>query len=180
MLPCRPVTLTGSQMRLFCRFLMGTLLQFAAIAGAVAQVQDRSSAPVWRTYLGPRYGTSVDFPGAIFVPAGRPDKGVGQRFKSTDGRASLSIYALGNETGEGPAGYLERNLRVGKSAIQYKRIARSFFAISMERNGLVYYSRCNFASRSIHCFDLEYPQEDKQAWDSIVTRISLSLRPLEG
>jgi hypothetical protein len=167
-------------MRLLCRFLMGTLLQVAAIAGAAAQVQDRSSTLVWRTYVGPRYGTSVDFPGTIFVPAGSPDKGVGQRFKSADGRASLSIYALGNEAGDGPSGYLERNLRVGKSAIQYKRIAQSFFAISMERNGLVYYSRCNFVSRSIHCFDLEYPQEDKQDWDSIVTRISLSLRPLEG
>jgi hypothetical protein len=32
-----------------------------------------------------------------------------------------------------------------------------FFAISSERDGLIYYSRCNFSSgerRAIHCFDL--------------------------
>jgi hypothetical protein len=168
-------------MRLFCQLLISTFLQFAA--GFAAEAQDRSSTLAWRPYVGPTYGTSVDLPVAIFVPTGSPDKGVGQRFQSRDGRASLSIYALDNEAGEGPAGYLERNLRVLKSAIQYKRIARSFFAISMERHGLVYYSRCNFVSgtkASIHCFDLEYPQEGKQAWDPIVTRISLSLRPLEG
>ena len=56
-----------------------------------------------------------------------------------------------------------------------------FFAISMERDGRILYSRCNF-SRSpvaIDCFDLVYPQEEKRAWDPVVTRMSLSLRPLE-
>jgi hypothetical protein len=45
--------------------------------------------------------------------------------------------------------------------LDYERVTRSFFAISMERDGTVYYSRCNFsrsAGGSIHCFDLVYPQ----------------------
>jgi hypothetical protein len=29
----------------------------------------------------------------------------------------------------------------------------------------------------IHCIDLQYPRREKRAWDAIVTRISLSLRP---
>ena len=29
-------------------------------------------------------------------------------------------------------------------------------------------------------FDLVYPQQEKRSWDAVVTRISLSLRPLEG
>jgi hypothetical protein len=52
----------------------------------------------------------------------------------------------------------------------------------MERDRLIYYSRCNFSGSSthtIHCFDLVYPQEEKTAWDPVVTRISLSLRPRE-
>ena len=66
---------------------------------------------------------------------------------------------------------------------KYTRIARSFFAISSEREGVILYSRCNFSKRgrgAIHCFDLLYPQEEKRSWDAVVTRISLSLRPLEG
>jgi hypothetical protein len=48
---------------------------------------------------------------------------------------------------------------------------------------MIYYRRCNFSQRrgpSIHCFDLVYPEGKKRAWDEIVTRISLSLRPLQG
>jgi hypothetical protein len=47
----------------------------------------------------------------------------------------------------------------------------------------VLYSRCNFASGvggTDHCIDLVYPQDVARAWGGIVTRISRSLRPLEG
>ena len=111
------------------------------------------------------------------------NKVVGQRFERADGRAVLSIYSRPNNTGESPATYLRHNLRVDRSALDYERIARSFFAISLERDGVILYSRCNFSSRvraAIHCFDLTYPQEEKRSWDGVVTRISLSLRPLEG
>ncbi len=110
-------------------------------------------------------------------------KGIGQRFKRADGRADLSVYSLPNEAGETPATYLRHNLRMDRSVLDYTRIARSFFAISSEREGVILYSRCNFSKRgrgAIHCFDLVYPQEAKRSWDAVVTRISLSLRPLEG
>jgi hypothetical protein len=95
----------------------------------------------------------------------------------------LSIYASPNEAGESPKTYLRNNLRVERSALDYVRIARSFFAISLERDGVILYSRCNFSGGArgmIHCFDLKYPQQEKRAWDPVVTRISLSLRPLES
>jgi hypothetical protein len=99
----------------------------------------------------------------------------GQRFESED---ELSIYAREKEDGDTSASYLKKNLR--KSGLDYERVTRSFFAISMEREETIYYSRCNF-SRSvrgaIHCFDLVYPQAEKRAWHPVVTRISLSLRP---
>jgi len=41
-----------------------------------------------------------------------------------------------------------------RSALDYARVARSFFAISSEREGIILYSRCNFARRAIHCFAL--------------------------
>ena len=48
---------------------------------------------------------------------------------------------------------------------------------------MVYYSRCNFSAAgggAVHCFDLTYPQREERAWDAIVTRISRSLRPIDG
>ena len=91
----------------------------------------------------------------------------------------LSICVRENPEDDTPASHLRKNLR--QPALDYERVTRSFFAISMERDGTIFYSRCNFSARrsTIHCFDLVYPQSEKKAWDPVVTRISLSLRPLE-
>jgi hypothetical protein len=134
----------------------------------------------WQTFEVPEFGTRVEYPARIFTAVGEAEKGVGRRFESKDGRAILSIYARENEDDDTPASYLRKNLR--QRTLDYERVTRSFFAISSERDGIVYYSRCNFsrpARGSLHCFDLVYPQAEKRAWDSVVTRISLSLRPLE-
>jgi len=139
-----------------------------------------SNASDWQVFKVPDYGTRLEYPASIFSAAGQAETGVGQRFESEDGRVVLSIYARENEDGDTPASYLKKNLR--QSGLQYERVTRSFFAISMEREGTILYSRCNFsrsARRAIHCFDLVYPQAEKRAWDPVVTRISLSLRPLE-
>ena len=151
-----------------------------AMSSAQAELRDRAGALDWQTFRVPKYGTRVEYPARIFVAVREPEKGVGQRFESDDGRAVLSIYARENEDGDTPVSYLRKNLR--QRGLDYERVTRSFFAISMERDGTIYYSRCNFsrsAGGSIHCFDLIYPQNEKRAWDPVVTRISLSLRPLE-
>src|SRR5262245_15475360 len=126
---------------------------------AHAQSLEHRPALDWRTFVVPQYGTAVDYPAGIFVPAGPPEKGVGQRFDRSDGRAVLSVYSRDNEQGDTPNSYLKRNLRVERAAIEYQRITRSFFAISMERAGHIYYSKCNFSrAGAIHCFDLVYPK----------------------
>jgi len=145
-----------------------------------AQAQFRAEPVAWRTFEVPDFGTRIQYPAGIFTPAGNSETGLGQRFERADGRAVLSIYSRRNEAGETPASYLRDNLRVGRSLLDYERIARSFFAISSERDGMILYSRCNFSGGAIHCFDLRYPQQEKRSWDAIVTRMSLSLRPLEG
>jgi hypothetical protein len=134
----------------------------------------------WQTFEVPDFGTRVEYPARIFAPSGKTRRGVGQRFKSPDGRAILAIYAIDNEAGDTPGSYLRKYLR--QPRLGYERVTRSFFAISKEGGGLIYYSRCNFsrtAKAAVHCFDLIYPQEEKRVWDAVVTRISLSLRPLE-
>jgi hypothetical protein len=170
-------------MRALSQCLVATFIAGAPALSTPAQSLDRRSNIEWRTFVVQDFGTTVQYPANIFVPAGQPGKGIGQRFKSADGRADLSVYSLPNEAGETPATYLRHNLRMNRSALDYTRIARSFFAISSEREGIILYSRCNFSTRgrgAIHCFDLVYPQEEKRSWDAVVTRISLSLRPLEG
>ena len=147
-------------MRVPFRILLITLAVLLMASSAQAQ------RPVldWRTFVVPQYGTKIDYPDGIFIPAGDPEKGVGQRFERHDGRAVLSIYSRDNEEGDTPRNYLKKNLRVERSAIEYQRVTRGFFAISMERQGLIHYSRCNFSrAGAIHCFDLLYPKEEERA-----------------
>src|SRR3954469_3385941 len=158
----------------------GIIVLFVLLLYNSAYAQRREGPTDWRTFEVPEFGTRVQIPTTIFAPAGKPEQGIGQRFERADGRAALSIYSRPNDTGEKPATYLQHNLRMDRSALDYTRVARSFFAISSEGGGVILYSRCNFSQGAIHFFDLTYPQEEKRAWDAIVTRISLSLRPLEG
>ncbi len=149
---------------------------------ARAQVQQPVPATDWRSFENPQSHTTIEYPAAIFVPAGPSERGTGERFQSRDRGATLSVYSQPNRTSETPLSYLQKNLKVTPSTIEYKRITRTFFALSTESGGAVYYTRCNFSAGSpgaLHCFELSYPQHEKAAWDGIVTRMSLSLRPLE-
>jgi hypothetical protein len=159
------------------------ILLLSILGTAQAQGPDIPASLDWRTFVVPEFGTSIQYPARIFVPAGKPGTGVGQRFERADGRAVLSVYSRPNARAENPSSYLKHNLRMDRSALQYVRTGRTFFAISSERDGVILYSRCNFSRGgrgAIHCFDLRYPQDEKRSWDRVVTRMSLSLRPLQG
>ena len=118
-------------MRVPFRFPPITIVALLLASAAPAQPQAQRPLLDWRTFVVPQYGTTVDYPAGIFVPAGAPEKGIGQRFDRPDGRAVLSIYSRDNEQGDTPASFLRKNLRVERSAIAYQRVTRSFFAISM-------------------------------------------------
>ena len=156
--------------------IAGTLLSTPGAAQTV-------HVPSWKTYLDEGTGTRVDFPEGLFVPAGTPQRGAGRRFRTPDGRAEFSIYTLNSARGETPRSYLQNNLKVPRQVLDYERVTRQFFAVSAVHQGRVYYSRCNFArdpSGPMHCIYLAYPARETKAWDAVVTRISLSLRPRHG
>jgi hypothetical protein len=137
----------------------------------------------WKIYAGPS-GTRVDIPSKTFAAsAGPPEKGVGERFTTTDKRAELSIYVLRNTEGHTPASYLRKYMTERTSNLHYHRVARHFFAVSRFNGDRILYRRCNFSgdrTGTIHCIDLAYPAREKRAWDHPVTRISRSLRPLHS
>jgi len=129
----------------------------------------------WSIYRG-EGGLVVEFPTGIFTKdAGPTEKGAGRRFTSDDGRYQFASYALPNPNRESPSAYLRKNLILDPSTIIYRRITDRFFVLSSVRDDRIFYSRCNFYSRT-HCIYLEYPKSEKAAWDRMVTRVSYSLR----
>jgi hypothetical protein len=145
-----------------------------ALAFAVC-TSGASAQPVrWTTYTIAKTGTTVAFPASIFTEeAGRPD-GEGQRFRTADGRADLTIQAAPNVSNDTPAAFLAK--KHPPSRIQYERVTSRFFVVSSYKGDKVFYDRCNFSGRMVHCVRINYPASEERDWDGIVTRISLSLR----
>jgi hypothetical protein len=146
-------------------------LLISALATAAAQSQDLG----WHRYNLPDTVASVDVPGALLsVDAGPPDKGAGRMFRSADGSADLSVYALHN-SGQAPAEFLRSHFQLPARAIVYQRVTDDMVTVSGFRGDKIWYARCNFATAELRCVSLNYPARDKRRWDPIVTRISHSL-----
>jgi hypothetical protein len=153
-----------------------------ALTGAMLVcVSQPARSQEWTTFVAPQFGTRLELPSKVFaVHDGPAPRGIGEQYKTTDGRAVLAVYSQPNVGHETPRTYLRRNYRVSQATLDYVRVSRSFFAVSAVHEGTIYYSRCSFSRDSggaIHCFDLKYPAQEKRAWDDIVTRISRSLGP---
>jgi hypothetical protein len=149
-------------------FLRCILLAFAA-STSLASAQSVG----WIKYSIPETGTTVDIPASIFTErAGRPD-GYGQRLETSDGRANLTIQSVLNADNDTPASYLAK--KRPPRDIQYRRVTSRFFAVSSYKGDKVFYDRCNFSERLIHCVLINYPARQERDWDDIVTGISLSL-----
>jgi hypothetical protein len=152
---------------------MKATLRFFLLA-FTASTSFASAEPVnWTKYSISETGTSVDLPTSIFTEkAGRPD-GYGGRFKTSDGRADLTVQSVLNVENDTPASYLAK--KHPPRYIQYQRVTSRFFAVSSYKDDKVWYDRCNFSQRFIHCVLINYPAREEREWDDVVTRISLSL-----
>jgi hypothetical protein len=122
-------------------------------------------------------GAVVQVPRDVFpvdAGAGEPK---GRMLATADGRAHLHVFTVRNARGERPGEFLARVFPRDRTRLSYDRVARNFFAVSQPSERLILYRRCNFVGADIHCVDLQYPRAEKRAFDAVVTRISLSLRP---
>jgi hypothetical protein len=151
---------------------IGAAAAFVAWAGFITI---SSAKPVgWTTYAIAESGTTVDIPSSIFTErTGHPD-GYGQRFETSDGRADLTVQSVPNTHKESPAAFLAK--KHPPPNMQYKRVTPRFFAVSSYKGDKVWYDRCNFSARFVHCVLINYPASEEHSWDDVVTRISLSLR----
>ena len=149
-------------------------VSIAVICLLAVSLQVAFAQPVtWSRFTVPETGTSVDIPSVFSERMGAPPNGFGQRFETPDHRANLTVQASVNTSGEMPAAFLAKMHPPRR--IQYKRITPRFFVVSSYKGDTVWYDRCNFSNRLIHCVLINYPAREERAWDDIVTRISLSL-----
>jgi hypothetical protein len=163
-------TLTTHALRAARRCALALIMSAAMTAAALAQ----ASGLDWRRYSD-RSGTRVQYPAAMFSTTSAPAEN-GVTLDRADGRAHLRVFTVANTRGDTPRRFLRREFPFDRGTLSYERVTGNFFVVSARRKGRIVYTRCNFAAQ-IHCIELAYPQGEKRAFDDIVTRISLSLRP---
>jgi glucose/arabinose dehydrogenase len=132
----------------------------------------------WSVYREPASGAVIDYPSDLLsVDAGPPETGPGKTFRTPDGHAQLSLYALTNDRNETPAAFLGNHMAVDRTNLQLNRVTSNFFSFSGSAGDHKFFSRCNFPKRSsyIHCMLLQYPIGETKVWDAIASRMSRSL-----
>ena len=134
----------------------------------------------WHTYNNERFGFSLKYPSSIFAVERTAEAGDGQLFISKDGEARLLVGSLSNEENFTPAtyqAYLARKSYAGYR-ISYRRRGGSWFALSGEGNGRIFYEKAMFSCRGqrINSFALIYPSHQRHVFDPIVERIEDTFR----
>ena len=148
---------------------------YTALALALTATLALAGEIEWQRYAIPSTGTSVEMPVTIFTrDAGPPDGGTGRRFFTDDNRADLTVQSVANPDNDAPATFLAK--KNPPPGIIYKRVTPDFFVVSSIRNDRIWYNRCNRANGAMNCVMINYPAAEKRQWDSIVTRISHTLR----
>lgn len=149
------------------------ILKQVILALAVSTYAASAQSVRWQKFDIPETGASVDVPASVFTEVAAKPDGYGQSFRTADGRADLTVQSMANSGGDTPAGFLAK--KHPPSRIVYQRVTPHFFVVSSFKDNKIWYDRCNFASRYIHCVLINYPASEKRDWDGIVTRISNTL-----
>ena len=152
------------------RFFL-TLLLLMVVSSASAQ----PSRNLGWSQLANRRDATVDFPGGLFTREVGADRSK-LSFSTAEGASQFELFSIENSRRESPKQFVRRADN-GRERLTYKRITGNFIAASTIKDDRILYRRCNFSRGMIHCVDIRYPAAEKRAWDDIVTRISLSLRP---
>jgi hypothetical protein len=135
----------------------------------------------WTSYSNARFGETIDIPPDFVSNAPGPENGDGLTFHSADGKVELLVWGNSLSSG-GLKSDTQERLQGEKDAgwnISYrKNMASAWFIFSGSKNDRIMYMRsiasCK-GTQALH-FRIEYPKEQKQEYDAIITRLGKTLK----
>jgi len=155
-----------------------TLWLSIAIVVAFAACTLASAAERYRVYANARFGTTAEIP-AGWIAGPEPANGDGLRFRSPDGRGTITVSGnlhIWDSVDEGIALFDERDK---DEKVTYRQRDGRNLVVSGTRGDEIFYER-----HILSCGDqiwnnlrIAYPAREKAAYDALVTHVSRSLRP---
>jgi hypothetical protein len=147
---------------------------FAALAASPAFAAD------WRAYRNDRFGTSADIP-AGWRMGEEPANSDGRIFTSPDGRATITVSGSYAVLPRAEEFALRLAADQGKT-IQYKKQGRDWLVVSGRNGARIFYrkSLLSCGGEVWNSVSLDYPADEKAAFDPIVAHVAGSLRGGKG
>ena len=128
-----------------------------------------------KTYVNPRFGTTITFSDAIFSrtePA--PENGDGQRWSSPDG-ATLAVWGQFNILDQTPA-TLADFVSQSIPKVTYRKVGSNWMVVSGFDGEMIVYQRGEIGREGIiHSMELRYPASLAAHYDKLASRIADSL-----
>ncbi|MGB8816427.1 MAG: hypothetical protein WCC66_00730 [Rhizobiaceae bacterium] len=128
-----------------------------------------------RTYVNPRFGTTITFPDAIFTTQDPPpENGDGARWRAPDG-AELAVWGQNNVLDYTPdtlADFISQDME----KVTYRSVSARWMVVSGLIGNMIVYHRAEFGSQGvIHTMELRYPAAQAKHYDTLAGRIADSL-----
>ena len=132
----------------------------------------------WAEHRNDKFGYRLEYPTELFKLERTAEAGDGHVFVSVSGDARLLVGALVNVSGITPAAYQDHVARqsYGKFKVTYRPRGRSWFALSGEGDGKIFYEKVIFScsGQLMNSFAIIYPIERRDVFDPLVERIENS------
>ncbi len=142
-----------------------------------------AQAAEWSTYSNESYQFTVEYPADLFATSQKSENGDGINLKNND--SSVEFRAYGFNNGDELSLTKVRDIILEDNddrTITYKAVKNNWIVISgtEEENGrtMIFYQRLAASSdlSKFSAFEFIYPQVDKEKYDALVKRMSLSLK----
>ena len=158
----------------FSRRMIDGKERFIVLEYRTKRIDDKGTNPItgYKRYKNDRYGFSIDFP-ENFVANKPPVNGDGLSFTSPDSRTVLSLSG-GNNSGIKLKEYLQIASR-GKNVNSVS--GDDWFVVNWKENGNITYCKMFVGSSSHNSFTITYPEDQKKAYDAIVSNLESTFKP---
>jgi hypothetical protein len=138
-------------------------------------------AAEWTNYSNPRFGASVDIPPGFVNDVPAPENGDGLTFHSVDGNTELLVWSnnlVDEDFAADGKSRLQGEKDDGWDVSYQKAFGNEWNVFSGSKDGRIMYARslssCQ-GTQAVH-FRIEYPEAQKKDYDTVVARLSKSLK----
>ena len=132
----------------------------------------------WSEHRNDKFGYRLEYPSELFKLERTAEAGDGHVFVSVSGDARLLVGALLNSSGMTPAAYQDYVAResYGKFKVTYRPLGRSWFVLSGEGDGKIFYEKVIFScsGKLVNSFAIIYPIERRDVFDPLIERMENS------